>query len=258
MPGVECILGFRGAGKSTLARTLCARDTRLVVCDTTAEYTRVLKWVPEAEADQLRADVVSGMPLRAGFVPATIEEVHWLERLVASQCNITLLCDEIDVWYQGSTGALGEGLSWIAKTGRHYNQRVVAIARLASRMPIELRSEGCLWVFPVRHQGTRRLVVDCTEMGYDPIALRVLESSGDRIYRTEVARIQGARCQVLHFDTRTGKLYQPRPGPANESEVPHVEADASDDGNPANLDDGGAAPDGGGGLPPDAGANPAD
>jgi len=236
MAGVETILGFRGAGKSTLARLLCKSDPRLIVCDTTAEYSHELHWVPETQPDVLRDTVLSGKPFRAAFVPNSLEEVQWLEKLAASQHDITLLMDEIDVWYEHSTANLGEGLSWMAKTGRHYNQRVVAISRIASMMPVQLRAEGVMWVFPLRHAGTRREIRNCTEMSFDPISLEVLEADGDRVMRTQVARISGARLQVLEFDTRTGLLYdRVAPEPAVENLTDNAENDADPGEKPDEL-----------------------
>jgi hypothetical protein len=199
-----------------------------VVCDTAEEYSKRTQWVPAVEAPRLRELVVSGEPFRVAYVPDYYEDVEWLERLVASQEHISLLVDEIDVWYDRSVASLGEGLSWIAKGGRHHGQKVVAISRLASRMPIELRAEGSMWVFPIRHPGTRAEFQRAA--GFDPIVLQVLERDPTfypyGVVRTQVARIDQDNIDVYEFNTRTLKLYPSKILPrVDDEDEPELEPD---------------------------------
>lgn len=233
MAGIESVLGFRGSGKSTLARSLCASDERLIVCDPKAEYTRELQWVPEVNPDQLRDVVLNYPTFRVGFVPNDYGDVEWMERLFASQRNITLLFDEIDLFYQGSTSNMGEGLSKSAKLGRSWGQRIVAIARMASRMPIEIRDEGVLWCFPIRHNGTRKQIIGSTAEGFDPGTLQVLLKDTDpvtgqpRILVTEVARVDDFEARIYVQDNRTGEIYERQETPLEEA--PKEDADTLPD-----------------------------
>jgi hypothetical protein len=201
--GIESILGFRGSGKSTLARSLCLSDTRLIVCDPKAEFTRELQWVPEVDARQLRDVVLNEQQFRVGFVPNEYEDVEWMERLYASQRNITLLFDEIDLYYQGSTANLGEGLSKSVKLGRSWGQRIVAVARMASRMPIEIRDEGVMWCFPIRHNGTRKQIIGATAEGFDPGTLQVIMKDTDPVMTSKRGYMSRTIAPVRYTNGRT-------------------------------------------------------
>ena len=74
--GTHCILGFKGSGKSSLSRNLCAYDERLIVCDTAQEYSLRKQWVPAVEADELRELVLTGEPFRVAYVPDNYDDVQ--------------------------------------------------------------------------------------------------------------------------------------------------------------------------------------
>jgi hypothetical protein len=206
MAGVETILGFRGAGKSRLARALTANDQRLVVVDSVAEYAQT-GLLPEVDPDQLRTLMTSDNPYRCAIVPDDIEEVHWIENAIAARRDVTLVIDEIDVWYPSSVHPVGEGIFHIARYGRHYNQRLITVAREHRALHPCYRSQGILWVFPLRERGDVRYVEEVTGGRVDARSLRVLQTDGRHIIRTELARVDGTDVTICEFDLTNLKLY---------------------------------------------------
>jgi hypothetical protein len=212
-----------------------ARDQRLVVIDSIAENVQK-GLLPEVDPEELRYIMRAEEAYRVAIVPETLEEVEWIADAVAARRNISLVVDEIDYWYPSSKHPVGRGFLNIARYGRHYNQQLVAVAREHSALHPSYRSQGILWVFPVRERGDVAYVQAVTG-GFQAHTLRVVQKdSAGHILRTEVARIDGTEVRVCEFDLVASRLYSSSRQVAGVGEGPPADPTPSVDPLPTPAD----------------------
>jgi len=148
--GVTVILGRRGAGKTRLAHAILCRESpdRLVVIDTIAEHQSLAPRCPKWRAILRMNPPGTTNPLRLGILPQNEQEFELACGAIWARENLVCLIDELDWWVPTPAHACPDALRSIVRYGRHYGQRLIAIARRPAAMPREITSQADLWIFP--------------------------------------------------------------------------------------------------------------
>ncbi len=214
LSGVHAILGYRGSGKSRLARAIVASARKLLVVDTLGEHSAL----GTAVTPEQLAQVLSSNPEAYRYVIRTTdyEVVEWVERVAAARPGCCLFLDEIDFWYADSRTTLGVGVNALSQYGRHFNQSLVAVARRPVCISQHIVSQATLWCFPMRGIRDRQYVREYSN-GYDPVDLRILqekmiegpEGPEQVIIETELARAGLRGVELGRFNLETGQYTVP-------------------------------------------------
>jgi hypothetical protein len=190
-------------------RKVCLDADRLILIDTLGEHSQA-GYVEHIESIGEIIERMEAPTFRLGYCPSPngYDEVEYLERVCASRWDVTLAIDEMDKWYQSSLAPLGDGLAAIVNYGRHFRQGIVATVRRPTAISRDLRSQGTLWIFPMRDDRDRAYVYRNTGIDGGGIGVAETDSAG-RTVVSEVIRREYVT-QVLQFNLQTGALYDAR------------------------------------------------
>lgn len=205
LTGVHAVFGYRGSGKSRLARAIVAPARKLLIVDTLGEHRGL--GTPVTPEELARA--LSSEPEAYRYVirPDNYETVDWLERVAAAREGCCLFIDEIDFWYQDSRAVPGEGLLSLTRYGRHYGQSVVAVARRPAAMSRSVTSQGTLWCFPMREPRDCKYVGEFANV--DPSDLKTLEERDGLVIESEIVRAGLRGVERGRFNLETGQYTFP-------------------------------------------------
>lgn len=205
LSGVHAILGYRGSGKSRLARAIVAPARRLIVVDTLGEHGGL--GTPTNPDGLSRALACGPEAYRYVVRPDNYDTVEWIERVAAARPGCCLFVDEIDYWYTDARAVPGDGLLSLTRYGRHYEQSLVAIARRPADMNRAVTSQGTLWCFPMREPRDRTYVAQFADL--DPADLALVQERDGLVIETEVARAGLRGVERGRFNLETGQYAFP-------------------------------------------------
>lgn len=142
------IVGRPKSGKSRLLKLLLrqAETPRVLIVDTLLEHGDV---APARDLTDLyaRADLNGGF--RASVYPATEEELDWVCEFAASKKDISFAVDETAFWWPSAVHRLPDGILTIARTGRHFGQRLFLATQSPGAITKQVMDLSELWVLPL-------------------------------------------------------------------------------------------------------------
>lgn len=141
------IVGRSGAGKSRLLKTFLRKTapSRLIIIDTLWEHTDA---APRAELDELYA-MSEAKEFRASVYPRGMEEFEWVCTLAASKRDMALAVDEYASWYHLAQCRPAEALLTMARTGRHFGQRLYITTQSPAMLSKLIMDQSEVWVLPL-------------------------------------------------------------------------------------------------------------
>lgn len=179
---IECVFGFRGAGKTTYIRSRIANNKRLIVFDPVGEYGEAGKrgGIRPVSAHDLVPALrrARKMNMRLAYTPPPGLESSHLDTLCGllmayqepykagvDTRKITLVIDEADTAY-GHKAKPGHAFETVIRRGRHWGIEVIAATQFPTQVKPDLRRNASRTViFPLGDASAMQYV--CSFLGSD-------------------------------------------------------------------------------------------
>lgn len=142
------IVGRPKSGKSRLLKLLLRQveTPSVLIVDTLLEHGDL---APALELSELYQHAESNGAFRASVYPSTDEELAWLCDFAASRRDVSFAVDEYAFWWPSAVHRPPDGLLTMARTGRHFGQRLFLATQSPGALTKQVMDLAELWVLPL-------------------------------------------------------------------------------------------------------------